>query len=115
MPIMPESTRARLPSVVLRSLLGRARFLPLASLLSRLSTPLSGTSSGSSGGVPAGGSWVGAPLASSTGRRSLPVGTSGEGAGLDGSRASLVGGDELLLLNLLLGLGLRVAVCERLV
>lgn len=112
---MPESTRASLPLVVLRSLLGWARFLPLASLLSRLSTPLGSTGSGSSSGVPAGGSRVGAPLASGTSRRSLPVSTGGEGAGLDGGRANLVGGGELLLLDLLLGLGLRVAVCEMLV
>lgn len=90
-----------------------AWFLPLAGLLGRLSAPL-GSSSGSSS-VPAGGSGVSAPLAGGTSRRRLPVGTGGESAGLDGSGANLVGGGELLLLNLLLGLGLRVAVCKMLV
>lgn len=118
MPIMPESTRASLPLAVLRSLLGWASFLPLASLLSRLSTPLGSTSSGggSSSGVPAGGSGVSAPLAASgTGGRGLPVSTGAESASLDSGRANLVGGGELLLLDLLLGLSLRVAVCEVLV
>lgn len=115
MPIMLESTRASLPLVVVRSLLGRARFLPLASLLSRLSTPLGGGTSSGSSSVPAGGSGVSAPLASGTGRRSLPVSTGGESAGLDGGGANLVGGGELLLLDLLLGLGLGVTVCEMLV
>lgn len=90
-----------------------AWFLPLAGLLGRLSAPL-GSSSGS-GGVPAGGSGVRAPLTGGTGRRRLPVSTGGESAGLDGSRANLVGGGELLLLNLVLSLGLRVAVYEMLV
>jgi hypothetical protein len=114
MPIMPESTRASLALVVVRSLPSLAWYLPLAGLLGRLSTPLGSTSSGG-GGVPAGGGRVSAPLAGSTGRGSLPVSTGGEGAGLDSGRANLVGGGELLLLNLLLGLGLRVAVYEVLV
>lgn len=111
---MLESARASLPIGSERCLLGWARVLPLASLLSRLSTPLGGSSGSGSSGVPAGGSGVRAPLASGTGRGSLPVRTGGESASLDGGRANLVGGGELLLLNLLLGLGLRVAVCERL-
>lgn len=81
--------------------------------------PLAGGGGGSSGtGLPASGLSL-APLSASGGgggegssRGSLPVSASSGVAGLDGSRALLLNTGELLLLNLLLGLSLRVAVCE---
>ena len=88
--------------------------LPLGgrALLRGLGTPLGGSGSG---GVPAlssgGGSVtpVGASSASKTGGGSFPVTTRGK-AGLDGGDACVLDSGKLLLLDLLLGLGLRVAV-----
>lgn len=48
------------------------------------------------------------------GGSSLPVTNSSREAGIDSSRGLLLNTGELLLLNLLLSLGLRVAVCVRL-
>lgn len=86
-----------------------------AGLLGSGVSPLGGGGRGSgSASLPGGGLSL-APLGGGSGSReasrsSLPVtSTSGE-AGLDGDRALLLNGGELLLLDLLLGLGLRVAV-----
>jgi hypothetical protein len=86
-----------------------------AGLLGSGVSPLGGGGRGSgSASLPGGGLSL-APLGGGSGSReasrsSLPVtSTSGE-AGLDGDRALLLNGGELLLLDLLLSLGLRVAV-----
>lgn len=91
-------------------------FLPLA-LLGGLGGPLLSArggpvlSRGGTGTVPAGGGGGGGT--SEAGSGSVPVtSTSGGEGGLDGNGSLLLSaGDELLLLNLLLGLGLRIAVC----
>ena len=89
--------------------------LPAGSLLRSGISPL-GRGGGGSGGarLPGGGLSL-APLASSGGGEasgsSLPVSTTSGEAGLDGDRALLLNAGDLLLLDLLLGLGLRVAVC----
>ena len=92
---------------------GRARGLPLA-LLGLRSTPFAGRSRGftsSNSTSPLIGSTVPATLRSREASRSgLPVATSREGTSLDGGRANLLGAGKLLLLDLLLSLGLRVAV-----
>lgn len=105
------------------ALLGQ-RVLPLA-LLGIGSTPLSSrgstrsTSSSTCGTSPLiGGLTVPvAGLSTSEARSSsLPVTTGGTSeAGLDGGGADLVSASGLLLLDLLLGLGLRVTVCRRVV
>jgi hypothetical protein len=82
-----------------------------AGLLRSLSTPLS--SRGSSG-IPGGSGSRGlAPLATCGGGEasgsSLPLASGGE-AGLDGGNTLLLNARNLLLFNLLLGLGLGVAV-----
>ena len=90
--------------------------LPLA-VLGIGSAPLGGRGGG--GGVaPLIGLTI--PASSSTGLGTgegggsgLPVTTGGaDEAGVNGSRADLLGTGDLLLLDLLLSLGLRVAVCE---
>jgi hypothetical protein len=82
---------------------------------------------GSSGSSPLGGGGSGTPLVtgsavpagtggtSEASGGSLPVTTSTSEAGLDGSGALLLNAGGLLLLDLLLGLGLGVAVCDMLV
>ena len=82
---------------------------------------------GSSGSSPLGGGGSGTPLVtgsavpagtsgtSEASGGSLPVTTSTSEAGLDGSGALLLDAGGLLLLDLLLGLGLGVAVCDMLV
>ncbi|UKZ63570.1 uncharacterized protein TrAtP1_004799 [Trichoderma atroviride] len=96
--------------------LGSSRIsLPLA-LLGGLGGPLLGArggpvlSRGGTGTVPAGGGGV---STSEAGGGSVPVTSTGGGeGGLDGNGSLLLSAsDELLLLNLLLGLGLRVTVC----
>ncbi len=91
-------------------------------LLGSLGTPLGG-GGGGTGGIPvalAGRDGI-APLTtggggtSETSRRSLPVTTGGSEAGLDGGNTLLLDTGELLLLDLVLGLGLGVAVCRMLV
>lgn len=88
---------------------------------------LTGGGGGGSGPL-GGGSGSGTPLVTGS---AVPAGTGGTGeasggslpvttsssseAGLDGSRALLLGAGDLLLLDLLLGLGLGVAVCKKLV
>lgn len=89
--------------------------LPLGtSLSSRVSTPLGGARSTRSSR---------APVSSGLSGSSTPFLSGGDATGLEASGSSTpgVGGDglrlglnQLLLLNLLLGLSLRVAVCERL-
>jgi hypothetical protein len=80
---------------------------PLAGRLASRRSPVGVVASGG-GGVPVASSARGTGKASGG---SLPVATTRLlEAGLDGSRALLVGAGELLLLNLLLGLGLGVAV-----
>lgn len=78
-------------------------------------SPLSGGGRGSSAGLPVGGGLGLAPLAGSGGGEasgsSLPVTSTSLETGLDGNGALLLNTRELLLLDLLLGLGLRVAVC----
>lgn len=100
--------------------LGNSRFiLPLA-LLGGLGGPLLGTRCGPVLGRGRGGTGTstssGTSSSTSTvpaGSGSLPVTTSGGEGRLNGNGSLLLSaGDELLLLNLLLGLSLRVAVCE---
>lgn len=85
--------------------------LPLRVLGGSLASPLSG---GSARGTPvlAGGTVPASAGSGSTreARLSLPVGTSALEASLDGSGALLVDTGGLVLLDLLLSLGLRVAV-----
>lgn len=91
--------------------------LPLSrSLLGSLSTPLGG-GGGGTGGIPVAlASLDGiAPLTAGggtgeTSRGGLPVTTGGSEAGLDGGNTLLLDTGELLLLDLVLGLGLGVAV-----
>jgi hypothetical protein len=87
------------------------RFLPLR-LLGSLASPLASRSSRGSPVLV--GSTV--PASASSGTREaglgLPVTTSVGEAGLDGSGALLLNARGLLLVDLLVGLGLRVAVCE---
>lgn len=103
LPSIPFENRTDLP-------LGRG-------LLGSLGTPL-GRGGGGTGGVPvavAGLDGV-TPLAtgggstSETSRGGLPVTTGGSEAGLDGGNTLLLDAGELLLLDLVLGLGLGVAV-----
>lgn len=83
---------------------------PLAGRLASAGSPVGGLASGGgSGGVPVA---RGSGSTGETSSGSLPVTTSGLlEARLDGGRALLVDAGELLLLDLVLGLGLRVAVC----
>jgi hypothetical protein len=96
-------------------------FLPLA-LLGSLGGPLLGARGGgpvlaSAGGTGGGGTSTvpassGSGGTSEAGSGSIPVTTGGGETGLDSGGGLLLStGDELLLLDLLLGLGLRVAVC----
>lgn len=89
--------------------------LPLRLLGTGLASPLGGGGgSGTRGSPLIAGSTV--PASASSGAREaglgLPVGTSVLEAGLDGSGALLLNTGGLVLLDLLLSLGLRVAVCE---
>lgn len=88
--------------------------LPLAVLGIR-STPLSGRSSSSSVSPLVGLSVPATSLGGSEASRSgLPVGASSasEGTGLDSGGANLLSTRQLLLLDLLFSLGLRIAVCD---
>lgn len=108
----------QLPSFVLSGCVKcRFRFLPLR-LLGTVGSPLGGSGS-TRGGPVLTGSTVptasGGGTAEGTRGGGLPVTTGVGETGLDSSLTGLVGASGLLLLDLLLGLLFRVAVCVMLV